>query len=276
MRKSRAILALALVLGATACDPADARHRAAGTILFNQKKYAEALVEFEKAVQANPKEPGNHILVGNALVELGRTDEARAAYEEALRLDPRAGEAHRALAILVAQTAAPGDRAAYERFRAHIEAVVDANPKDLNALAAAGYTLSRYADPRDPDEYQRAQRRAEELFRQALAMDDRNPTILFNLALVYARKGDRDTALKVLDRLGRVDAQPGFATYGRAVVLAILGDADGALAATDELLKSTSLDPQSLQEDPLLQPLRSDPRFVALIDAARARKQGAE
>lgn len=267
------VLAVAM-LPLAACDARDAKHRAAGNVHFKQKDYEKARTEFEQAVAANPKDPGNHILLGNALFELGRYDEARRAYEEALRLDPKAGEAHRALAILVAQTARPGDRAAMDEFTAHIEAVIAANPKDKNALSSAAYVLSRYADRTDRDAYLKAQRRAEELLRQVLAMDDRDPTTLFNLALVYARKGDEKTALKVVERLAAVSPRPGFDVYARAVVFALLGDRARALASVEELLKLDLIDPETLRDDPLLASLEGEPRFGELIGAAQERRKG--
>ena len=49
----------------------------------------EGLSDAEMAIQREPENPYPHILKGNALVALERTPEARAAYREALRLDPQ-------------------------------------------------------------------------------------------------------------------------------------------------------------------------------------------
>src|SRR5687767_4967609 len=93
------VLSSALALGLGGCDAPEARHKAAGNLLFRDKKYAEAKASYEAAVKANPRDAGARILLGNTLFELGDVAGARREYEDALRLDPQASEAHRGLAI---------------------------------------------------------------------------------------------------------------------------------------------------------------------------------
>lgn len=260
--------------GLTACDAPDAKHKAAGNLYFQQRKYAEARAEYEKAVAANPKDPGGHILLGNALFELGDHAGARRAYEEALRLDEGAAEAHRGLAILIAHTARPGDRAAFDAFMRHIEAVVARHPKDRNAVVSAAQVLSEKANPADRETYLAAQRRAEELLRSVLPLDDRDPRTLFTLALVYARKGDVKTALRVGERLHQVAPDKGYGPYTSAVIYTLVGEHEKALVSVEELLKLDVIDPETLRRDSLLAPLSSLPRFGELIDDAGDRRKG--
>ncbi|NLV42265.1 MAG: tetratricopeptide repeat protein [Candidatus Hydrogenedentes bacterium] len=71
-----------------------------GISLFNQKRFAEALPHMEAAVKRLPK---NHLYLtnwGHCLGNLGRTDEARKAYQAALAVEPRYKGARAALEAL--------------------------------------------------------------------------------------------------------------------------------------------------------------------------------
>jgi cytochrome c-type biogenesis protein CcmH/NrfG len=265
---------LALLLLLSACDAADAKHRAAGNLHFKERRYAEAKAEFEQAVKRRPDDAGNHILLANARFELEDYDGARRSFEEALRLDPDAPEAHRGLAIVVMR-ARPGDRAAWNQARAHLEKVLARNPKDRNAIVSVAQIVSENADRADAEGYPAAQRDAEELLRRALALDDRDPRTLFHLALVYARKGDLPTALQVADRLERVvKERPGFPHYTRAIVYTIAEEDEQALASLARLLEVEHTDPDQIRKDLWLAPLSRAPGFAPLLDAARARPAG--
>ena len=117
------------------------------------------------AWKRRPGDAGNHILLANALFELEDYEGARRSFDEALRLDPDAPEAHRGLAIVVMR-ARPGDRAAWNQARAHLEKVLAKNPKDRNAIVSVAQIVSENADRGDPEGYPAAQRDAEELLRR--------------------------------------------------------------------------------------------------------------
>ena len=262
-------LALAWALAwAGGCDAADAKHRAAGNLHFKEGRYPEAKHEFEEAVAARPGDAGNHILLANALFELGDLGGARRSFDEALRLDPQAPEAHRGLAIVIMRERSPG---AFEAARAHLEQVLAKNPKDRNAIVSVAAILSDNADPADDATYARAQGEAEELLRRALQIDDRDPRTLFHTALVYARKGDLPTALKVADRITLVAKdQPGFDDYTRAIVYTIARDDAQALAALDRALGVMKEDPGRLRKDRWLAPLAErSPGFTELLERRR-------
>jgi len=270
-----ALLALLAIAPVAACKTDTAEHKAAGNMLFNQGDYAKARDEYAKAVEANPKDPGAHTLLGNALVELGEYEQARSAYERAVALSADSPEAHRGLMTVISHTAPPGDQAAFEAYLGHARAIIDARPKDKNAIIMAGAILSEAANPSDPQAYAQAQAEAEKFLKRGLALDDRDPKLLFHLALVYARKGELDVAERVVERIRLVEPQPGFGDYTAAIVYTIAGRTDDALAAVEAMLKVESVDPDSLlAESSYLAPLHEDPRFGALLEAARsARKQ---
>ena len=55
-------------------------HRAAGTIAYAARRFEDSLPPLRKALQMNPQMSRAHALIGDALVNLGKLDEARAAY----------------------------------------------------------------------------------------------------------------------------------------------------------------------------------------------------
>ena len=66
---------------ALALDPLNPRtHRAAGTIAYASRRYADAIGEYRHAIDLNPKIGNAHALMADCLMELGKIDEARANY----------------------------------------------------------------------------------------------------------------------------------------------------------------------------------------------------
>lgn len=60
-----------------------------GNALAKEKKYTEAIVNYEKAVSVGGKSPKLSLNWGNVLLEMGRIDDAIAKYNEAIALDPK-------------------------------------------------------------------------------------------------------------------------------------------------------------------------------------------
>jgi Flp pilus assembly protein TadD len=62
--------------------------------------FAEALARYEAALQLQPKNAALHVSAGRMLVQLGRKDEARTRFTQALEIDPQREAAKKALAEL--------------------------------------------------------------------------------------------------------------------------------------------------------------------------------
>jgi TolB-like protein/Tfp pilus assembly protein PilF len=111
---------------ALALDPLNPRtHRAAGTVAYASRRYGDAIAQYQRSIELNPKITNAHAQMGDCLMEQGKIDEARAAYaaEPAalfrLRgqaiLEHRAGNqaaAERALQQLVSEL---GDASMYQQ-----------------------------------------------------------------------------------------------------------------------------------------------------------------
>ena len=61
----------------------------AGSARLHRREFREARVDLDAALKINPSFPGLNTLAGQARDELGDTDAAMSAFEEALRQDPR-------------------------------------------------------------------------------------------------------------------------------------------------------------------------------------------
>ena len=111
---------------ALALDPLNPRtHRAAGTVAYASRRYKDAVARYRRALQLNPQMSIASAFMGDALMQMGKTDDARTAYEREpapmfrLRglavLEHRAGNraaAQKAFAELVSQI---GDAAMYQQ-----------------------------------------------------------------------------------------------------------------------------------------------------------------
>ncbi len=80
-RARRADDARAAILRALALDPLNPRtHRAAGSIDYSARRYEAAIQPLNRALALNPKISNARALVGNCLYQLGKLQEARAAF----------------------------------------------------------------------------------------------------------------------------------------------------------------------------------------------------
>lgn len=68
---------------ALALDPLNPRaHRAAGSIAFASRRYADAITQEQRALELNPKISNAHALIGDSLMAMGKLDDARSAYQK--------------------------------------------------------------------------------------------------------------------------------------------------------------------------------------------------
>jgi Tfp pilus assembly protein PilF/peroxiredoxin len=148
-----------------------------GRELLDNGLEAPALVAFERAAQGNPSASTLYRL-GTLFVKSGQTGKARAAFEQALALQPDLSEASNDLGTLLAQG---GDLpAAIEKFRAALASTPD-YPDALNNL---GYALLLTGRPGE----------ARELYGKALRLQPDFPEALNNLGLILGREGDLERA----------------------------------------------------------------------------------
>src|SRR4029077_6169786 len=94
--------------------------------------------------------------------------------------------------------------------------------------------------------------------------DDR---LVMMLAHAYALKGDREKALQLLNQAKELEAQSGVWAYGVALVYLGLGDKNEAINWLEQAYKNKEAARiAQIKVDPLVDPLRGDPRFEVLVN----------
>jgi tetratricopeptide (TPR) repeat protein len=91
-----------------------------GDTHYNAKRYQEALAAYEHAIRLDPNDAGTHLNInrGNTLHHLQRYQEALAAYEHATLLDPNYAGAYLNKGIILEKLGEKREaKRAYERAR---------------------------------------------------------------------------------------------------------------------------------------------------------------
>ena len=238
---SRAAFTTALQLDETLVEA----QRAMGVLQEAQWEWAGAEQSFRRALELNPSDAMAHQQYAHLLIMTGRPGEARGELVRTLELDPVSVRLKALVAWLHGML---GD---YDRAIELCRDVLDNDPTALGCHRTLGWA------------YVHQQRYDEALaeFEQAPGLGARTGT-----GYVYALQGHRDKALEVLRELDQASKQRYVSPYGFAVLYAGLGDYELSL---DRLEKASEgrdwVMTISLPADRVFEPLRSHPRFEALL-----------
>ncbi|MDT4898956.1 MAG: eukaryotic-like serine/threonine-protein kinase [Acidobacteriota bacterium] len=225
-------------------------HAALGLELFAYEwKAAESSREFKRAIELNPNYATAHHWYGNQnLLYTGKFDEAIAEMKRAQELDP--------LSLIV--NADLGDTYFYSRqYDQAIEQLRKTIEMD-QSFYYAHYELGMAYEmkgslPEAIIEYQKA--------RQL----NNDPHVLALLGHAYAASDKREEALRILDQLQEMSNQNYVPAYNFVILYAGLGERDEAFQWLEKSYQDHASRMTILQVDPFLDPLRSDPRFAALV-----------
>lgn len=204
----------------------------------------DAIAAIEKALQLNPGLVEAHARFGQLLEQQGRHEEALREATKAVDLDPLSIPARNLLAdrLWFAQR--------YEASIVESRKILDMDPGSWYAWYNIGWSeamLRRIDD-------------ALTAFRTALDLSpDQSQTIRLGMAYAFARGGQRDTALAI------VESVPAEA-YDVSIVYFEAGDTDRAFQSLEQTLRADPSQAIRLEGDPSGAPLRADPRYRELID----------
>jgi TolB-like protein/Tfp pilus assembly protein PilF len=215
--------------------------------------------EFQRAIELNPNYATAHHWYGIELVtSLGRFDEAIREIERGLELDPLSLPINGALGRTY-YFARRYDEA-IEQLRKTLEmdpGFYYAHWNLGSALAAKGAIGAAIG------EYQKAR-----------ALDD-DPFVLGLLARAYGFSGNKVEAEKILDQLNELSKERYVSAYSFALVYLGLGNKEEALRWLQKGCQDLAgNDLVYLRVEPLLDPLRGDPRFEELVTKVFAPKNG--
>jgi eukaryotic-like serine/threonine-protein kinase len=225
--------------------------------------WAGAERELRRSLELNPGDASTHLWYAQYLVTAGRAQEAIAEGKRCLELNPLDLLANATVGWHLYYVRE------YDRSVAQLRSVVAMDSTFYMAHAFLGLTYLAMDRPGD------AVRELE----RAKAYDD-NPEDNAQLACAYARAGRAADARRLLRELDRRAAREFVPAYDLVAVHLALGERARAL----DLLEQAARDKAELliyvAVDPLLDPLRDEPRFRALVArmglAARApaRREG--
>lgn len=218
--------AMAAFEDALASEPSSAEaHYGLGSAYLKQEKLAEARASFEQAVKLTAAYPNTTTNAMNNLglvaAREGRAGDAIGYFQEALRLNPDYWIALENLGNAYRQLRR------WEEARAALERAVAARPQE----AEANYSLAMVYAQTDDTEH------AYEYLQKALSVRPAYPEALNNLGVLFLRTRRRDEAVKKFEECIRV--APGFdqAYLNLARVYALEGNRDKARAVLLDLLK---------------------------------------
>src|SRR5262245_2627738 len=213
--------------------------------------FSQANREFQRAIELNPNYAIAHQQYGNILLSaLGRFDEAIAEAKRAVELDPLSLVINSDLGVdyFFARR--------YDEAITQLRKTLEMDPGYYYAYVNLGQALDlKGARDAAIAEYQKAR-----------ALND-DPYILGLLARSYGLSGNKTEAEKILNQLQELSKQRYVAAYSFALTHLGRGDKEEALRWLEQAYQNRAgNDIGWIRVDPLLDPLRGDPRFEALAE----------
>lgn len=223
-----------------------------GQALIWERRWAEAEAAFRKAIALDPGYATAHQWYASLLAPLGRLDEAVEHLRHASELAPLSLQINNNYAMLL--HFAGHSEAALRHYRKIVEVEPDSqwvrqNPWLLSNAARVYAAHGLY------DEALRA-------LDQSLKINPRHPRPLWDLASVYVQLGQPEKAPEAFARADTTHVQYPFF---RGAVSAVLGQPDSAFHWFERAEEWSPSPLGELRANPLLQPIRSDPRYPELL-----------
>jgi len=243
--KARAAAEKALELDPTLAAP----HNTLAAIAEDyDRNYPGAEKEFKLALKLDPGFATAHEWYGDYLGLMGRFDQALAENQRALEIDPLSLTINekRGKVLLWARR--------YDQAIVQLQKTLEMDPSFSPALtwlsrayAIRGMVTESLAESQKESQAQHG----------AASME--------TLAMAYAAAGKEAAALEILRDLHAREQREYVPTFNLSYVYLFLKDKDKAIEELRVALQKHDMNVSSLKVDPLLDPLRGDPRFHALL-----------
>jgi serine/threonine-protein kinase len=225
-------------------------HTALATVNFAYDwDFSAAAREYQRAIEINPGYSDAHQMNSYYLAAIGRFNDALAEMKRALELDP----------VSLEKTTGIGEILYQQR---HYDEAIGQYRKALEMDSNSGFT--HWALGRA----QLAQGKFNEAiaeFQKAIPLSGDSPDEPVELARAYALAGRRDEALKIIGELNKLSEHKHVSPTGIAAIYGALGDKNQAFAFLNKAFDERDFVLIMLKVEPMLDPLRSDPRFAELV-----------
>lgn len=189
---------------------------------------ASAVGVFRRAAQLDTDAAAPLVGAGNALLEMGETNEAIVSFNEALKRQPHDPETLRSLAKAYLKTGRPG------LAGAPLEVAFQDTPNDPKLLQLIGVT----------DDFLGQHREAQKRYRRGLELKPNDPALTLNLALSLALSEDFDQAIALLRPIATAPTAGPRDRQTLALIYGLRGD-----RAQAAHLARLDLDPASVEHN---------------------------
>ena len=229
-----------------------------GAAYLQLGKYPEAAAAFQRVIQLAPDNVNGYNDLGALYLRTAQYDKALDAFQHALKLQP-IPNTYTNLGITYAYAG---------RFAEAVPMFEKAADMQPNAENYVGNLADGYRWAGERDKATAAYDKAIGLALKAIQVNPRDAATRGNLALYYAKKGDAASAQRFMKEARGIDPKSVDLIYNEAVMSALVGDKDRAFADLANAVKA-GLPMSSIETDPDMRSLRSDPRFAALKTSGR-------
>jgi eukaryotic-like serine/threonine-protein kinase len=224
-------------------------HAALGwTYLYNWN-WAAAEQELKRAIELNPNSAEAHNIYAFHLSAIGRAEEAIAEANHAQELDPLS------LFISTQRGFALTNARRYDEAIEQFRRVIVLDPNDYRPhlfLAIAYASNNRFAEAIATSE-------------RAVVLSSRAPSVLGTMGMCYGLAGRKVEARKTLEELLELNRRRYVTPVAMVHVYIGLGDKDRSFAWLEKAYQERSYFMAYLKVIPLVDPLRTDPRFDDLL-----------
>ena len=237
-------------LKAIEIDPSSGEaHASLALVLSHQRNWTAAENEFKRALQLNPGYANAHHWYGDYLSVVGRHEEALAEAKRAFELDPLSPMINTWLGYRYYDSRRYDE--AIEQGRKILE--FDPNFAAAHLLLGQAYLQTGMKT------------QAISELQSAISLSGDSPIYLAQVGVAYAGNGRSAEARSVLGQLQKTASQRYVSSYGLAQIYAALGDKQNALSSLQSAYDEGAVWMQYLQVDPVLDSVRSQPRFHDLV-----------
>ena len=203
----------------------------------------------KRAIELNPSYANAHNFYASYLMSRGRIDESIAASNRARELDPFS------LSISAQRGFLLENARRYDAALEQLRSVIAMDPKHYQAYWILGHTYAANG------QFEEAVAAAE----KAVELSERAPGALGILGLAYGLAGRKTDATKILNELLELNKTRYVTPAAMANVYVGLGDKEQAFVWLEKAYQERSNYVAYLKVFPILDPLRSDPRFQDLV-----------